>query len=138
MFDKINNLFQFSKDALNLRDFKQTIISSNIANASTPNYHPIDINFAHEINKILNKKTKIKNYSLSLSTTSNKHFTSNQFNINKLKSSVVINNTRPYISNNVVNMDKERIKFIKNTLKYQAQITFLKNEIQNIINAIKG
>lgn len=58
MFNKINKIFDFSQNALNLYAKRQEILSSNIANADTPGYKSIDINFKNELNKTLQRKNK--------------------------------------------------------------------------------
>lgn len=135
MFDKINHLFDFSQQALNLYAKRQEILSSNIANADTPGYKAIDINFKNELKKMLNKCKS--NTCVNLTTTSPYHFHANY------KNNFFVN-TIPVLTNqikkdgNTVNMDRERIEFLNNSLKYQSSLIFLKNEIKNIISIIKG
>ncbi|AEO08128.1 flagellar basal body rod protein FlgB [Buchnera aphidicola] len=135
MFDKINHLFDFSQQALNLYAKRQEILSSNIANVDTPGYKAIDINFKNELNKMLNKYKS--NICVHLKTTSPYHFHT------KYKNNSFVN-TIPVLTNqikkdgNTVNIDRERIEFLNNSLKYQASLIFLKNEIKNIISVIKG
>ncbi|CAL4043200.1 flagellar basal body rod protein FlgB [Buchnera aphidicola] len=134
MFTKINNLFQINKNFLNLMAYRQKIISSNIANAETPNYRPLNINFKNEINNILHNKIN-KKKQIFLKKTSSNHLSlhhMNKFNI------VPDYPIKTFFNKNVIDMNQERISFIENSLKYQSQISFLTYEIKNIMNTILG
>jgi len=133
MFDKINEIFDFNQKALNLYAKRQEILSANIANADTPGYKAIDINFKNEMNKIINKKNK----HIFLKKTSPHHLNSKYENLYLLKTIPVITNQVKQ-DGNTVNMDRERIEFINNSLKYQASLVFIKNEIKNMMHVIKG
>ncbi|AWH90457.1 flagellar basal body rod protein FlgB [Buchnera aphidicola (Melanaphis sacchari)] len=136
MFNQINKLFDFNQSLLNIFSKKQEIISSNIANADTPNYKAVDINFRNEINKIL-KKRKTKIHKITLKKTSPDHLDSKIDNKLELKIEPI--NTKKINSNgNTVDMNRERIEFIKNSLKYEEQIIYLKNEIKNMMRVLKG
>ena len=53
MFSKINQIFDFHQKSLNLYAKRQEILASNIANADTPGYKSVDINYTNELNKII-------------------------------------------------------------------------------------
>ncbi|CAL4322592.1 flagellar basal body rod protein FlgB [Buchnera aphidicola] len=136
MFDKINNLFENSKNFLNLAAYQQKIISSNIANSDTPNYHPLNIDLKKEINTILDNKIR-KQQQISLLKTSTKHFSSNRKN--KVAFNIFSKHYEKLnFKKNNLDINQERIKFIKNALQYQSQINFLTFEIKNITNTILG
>ena len=52
--DSIKKQLTFFGSALNIRNKRNDIIASNIANASTPNYKARDINFLDEFKKVTN------------------------------------------------------------------------------------
>jgi len=133
MFDKINQIFDFNQQALNLYAKRQEILSANIANADTPGYKAVDINFKNEMNKIIKKK----NTHIFLKKTSPYHLNSKFENLILLKT-IPITTNQVKQDGNTVNMDRERIEFINNSLKYQASLVFIKNEIKNMTNVIKG
>lgn len=136
MFDKINNLFETSKDFLNLAAYQQKIISSNIANFDTPNYHPLKVNFKKEINTIIDNKIG-KQKQISLLKTSIKHFASHKKN--KLAFNIFSKNSENFnFKKDNLDINQERIEFIKNALQYQSQISFLTSEIKNVTNTILG
>ncbi|UPT14688.1 flagellar basal body rod protein FlgB [Buchnera aphidicola] len=138
MFEKINNMFNLNQNLLNLYATRSEILSSNIANSETPKYQAMDINFKDAFEKILKEK---KNHSLkiTLKKTSEKHLTQ------KLKrNSVSLFSVKPIktknikINGNTVDMNRERVEFLKNTLKYEENLTFIKNEIRNMMHVLKG
>lgn len=132
MFNKINTLFQFNQNMLNLTAYRQKVISSNIANADVPNYHPLDIDFKDTINNTIQKKKQ-----LTLLKTSMNHLSSN--NINQSEFEIISKNSiKPRSNKNTIDINQERTEFIENALKYQSQISFFNNEIKNIMNAIRG
>jgi len=134
MFDQINNMFQFSKNALNILAYRQKIISANIANADTPHYQALNVDFKNKFNQMVNQNK----HRLHLLNTSNKHLhsliTDTQLNKDTENQTVFIDE----YSNNNVDINQERINFIDNSLKYQAQMAFLNNEIKNIMTVIQG
>ncbi|CAL4322664.1 flagellar basal body rod protein FlgB [Buchnera aphidicola] len=136
MLHEINTLFQLGQCALNIYAKRQEILASNIANADTPGYKAMDIDFKKEIKKII-KKNNMKNIDVKLHKTSPQHF-------NTYKNTQSSLNIIPVISNeikangNTVDMNRERIEFIKNSLKYQSSLIFMNNEIKNIIHVLRG
>ena len=46
---KLDEMFRFSQNALNLHAHRQQLIASNIANADTPGYKARDIDFAQAL-----------------------------------------------------------------------------------------
>ncbi|WAI11536.1 MAG: flagellar basal body rod protein FlgB [Buchnera aphidicola (Macrosiphum albifrons)] len=136
MFDKINQIFDFNQKALSLYSKRQEILSANIANADTPGYKSIDINFTNELSKMLDKKNA-KDTSIFLKKTSPYHLDAKNNSAFLLKTIPVITHQMKE-NGNTVNMDRERIEFINNSLKYQSSLVFIKNEIKNIMHVLKG
>lgn len=128
MFKDLSEEFELNKKILNLRAYQEELISSNIANIDTPGYKSKEINFSYELKKI------IKNHIFTLKTTSKKHLcpikTNNNYNIH-------INFKNPSSNGNTVDMNRERINFLNNSLKYQADIVFFNNKIKNIMHVLQ-
>ncbi|CAL4323409.1 flagellar basal body rod protein FlgB [Buchnera aphidicola] len=133
MFSKINKMLDFNKKILNLYAKRQEILSSNIANSDTPNYKSRDINFKDEINKIIKKNHSM----INLKKTSLHHLSPKKDDYSILQLNF-IKDTKVKSNGNTVNMNRERIEFIKNMLKYEENIVFIKNEIKNIMHVLKG
>lgn len=133
MFSKINKILDFHQNLLNFYSKRGEILSSNIANEETPNYKAMDITFKDEITKAM-KKNEL---SIPLKKTSLRHLNpkKNHFFNFEIKP---IENKKTKLNGNTVDMNRERIEFTKNTLKYEANLVLVKNEIKNILNVLKG
>lgn len=135
MFSKINQIFDFHQKSLNIYAKRQEILASNIANADTPGYKAIDINFSNELKRMLKNNTKNKNITLNKTSPNHLNGKNNNFFSPKIIS-VSTNQKKP--DGNTVNMDRERIEFLNNSLKYQSNLAFMKNEIKNIMRVLQG
>lgn len=121
---------QMKQEILNLRSLEEELIASNIANVNTKNYKSRHINFTNELNKI-KLKNSTKEMFLESKKTSDKHFSFNIQN-NMVQPSIYTSNSNVDQNGNTVNMNQERMKFVKNSLKYQEEIALLNKEIKNI------
>ncbi|BCQ44263.1 hypothetical protein ERHA55_17900 [Erwinia rhapontici] len=79
MLDKLDAALRFNTEALNLRAQRQEILASNIANADTPGYQARDIDFASQMNKVL-EQGRAQGSGLSLAVTSARHIPAEIFN----------------------------------------------------------
>ncbi|QCI22199.1 flagellar basal body rod protein FlgB [Buchnera aphidicola] len=135
MFSKINEMFDFHQKLLNIYSKRQEILASNISNADTPGYKSVDINFNDEFRKII--KNDFNKENITLRKTSPNHLNGNNKNISSPKIiSMMTDQEKP--DGNTVNMDRERIEFLNNSLKYQSDLSFIKHEIKNIVRIIQG
>src|SRR5271156_4030342 len=55
MLDKLDAEFAFGRQALDVRSYRQELLSSNIANADTPGYKARDVDFASTLAGALRK-----------------------------------------------------------------------------------
>lgn len=53
MLDKLDDEFAFNRQALDVRAYRQELLSSNIANADTPGYQARDVDFASALSRSL-------------------------------------------------------------------------------------
>lgn len=134
MINKLDKELNFHHQALSLRVARQELLSSNVANADTPNFKAKDIDFA----SVLNQKLSLipSQNQVNLNTTSPMH-------INSAASGVFGDNIlyrvplQPSADGNTVDMDMERTRFADNAIKYDASITFLNSEFRNISSALQ-
>ena len=126
--ETIKKQLSFFGSALNIRNKRNEIIASNIANAATPNYKARDISFEDEIKK-LDKNGPI-------STTHTKHIVQNSG-----KSIHETSYREPLITSldgNTVELAVEQMQFAENSMRYTTTVNFLNGKINKIISAIKG
>lgn len=134
MVNRLDEAFRFQQTALSLRAARQELLSSNIANADTPDYKAKDINFASALQSALSG-TAAK---LSVSQTSPLHQQGNtegsimgapvQYRIPSQASA----------DGNTVDMDVEKGQFADNALRYEASVKFISDDIKELMQAIQG
>ena len=126
--DSIKKQLTFFGSALNIRNKRNDIIASNIANAATPNYKARDINFLDEFKKVT-KTGEIK-------TTHSNHIPTKNYNISGkafYRDPVIAS-----LDGNTVELSVEQMQFAENTMKYQTTLKFLNGKITKMISAIRG
>ena len=128
MTDSIKQQFEVYSNALRIRNNRNEILASNIANAATPNFKARDLDFDTELKRI----NKIGN----IQTTNNSHFASIQKRIGK--DSVFRLPIHPSLDGNTVEMAVEQMQFSENVMRYQTTLSFLNNKISGLRSAIKG
>ena len=126
--ESIKKQLSFFGSALNIRNRRNDIIASNIANSATPNYKARDISFEDEIKKF-DKNGPIY-------TTHSNHFVQNSG-----KSIHETSYREPLITSldgNTVELAVEQMQFAENSMRYTTTVNFLNGKINKIISAIKG
>lgn len=132
MSGSIDHLFDSHTHALKLRSFRQQLLASNIANADTPHYKAVDIDFAAEMRRAIAGAAAAG----ILTTTHPRHLTgsgTNPFSAQILYRTDVQGN----IDGNTVDMDRERAQFAENALRYEAILRVLNTEIQHLKAALR-
>lgn len=118
------------EQALTFRALRNQVLSSNIANADTPNYKARDLDFATAM------KTA-RHVPLELTRTSDLHKrTAGQSSIGTQTLYRVPQ--QPTLDGNTVEMDVEQAAFAENALHYRASLAFLDGQIRGLRYAIRG
>ena len=126
--DSIKKQLSFFGSALNIRNKRNDIIASNIANAATPNYKARDINFLDEFKKV----TKTGDINITHSN----HIPTKNYNISGkafYRDPVIAS-----LDGNTVELSVEQMQFAENTMKYQTTLKFLNGKITKMLSAIRG
>jgi flagellar basal-body rod protein FlgB len=130
MLDKIAKEFSFQQRALDLRAYRAEVLSSNIANADTPNYKAVDFDFSKALQAGIDGQQK-----LQLARSDTRHLNavgSGGQGIDLQYRHAV----QPSLDGNTVDMDVERGNFADNALKYESTLTFLNKQIGTLNTAI--
>jgi flagellar basal-body rod protein FlgB len=133
MIDKLDSTFRFYQDAANLRAHRQQLIASNIANADTPKYKARDINFSSALQGALAGSSGV----VTLATSVPNHIAppaSAMPDAPLLYRAAV----QGSVDGNTVDMDVERSQFADNAIHYEANLTFISNQIRMMLAAIQG
>jgi len=134
MINKLDKELNFHHQALSLRAARQELLSSNVANADTPNFKAKDIDFASVLRDKLSLTANTAK--VGLITTSSGHI--NAETTGTLGSSLLYRvPLQPSADGNTVDMDMERTRFADNSIKYDASITFITNEFRNLSIAMQ-
>ena len=132
MINKLDKTLNFHQQALGVRAARQELISSNIANADTPNFKAKDVDFAG----VLREKLSVASPATVLTTTSPRHISNRPHD--GINSSVLYRvPLQPSIDGNTVDMDSERTRFADNAIKYDASIAFITAQFRNLTTAIQ-
>lgn len=106
----------FHETALGLRAYRQQLIASNIANADTPNYKAVDIDFQEALRIA---RSAANTPPLTLAATAPGHIpgqTQSSAPPYPLKYHIP---SQPSVDGNTVEMDAERAKFTENAVMYE-------------------
>jgi flagellar basal-body rod protein FlgB len=114
-------------NALTLREKRNDLLASNIANAATPNYKARDIDFAAELQKA--------SASGPMQTSNARHFVSSA---GVARDTLYRDPVNPSLDGNTVELAVEQMQFSENTLRYHASLQFLNRKISGLMSAMRG
>ena len=124
----IESQLKVHSEALGLRSRRNEILSSNIANAGTPNFKAKDLDF----NDLLKNKMGLGEVNI----TENRHF---KTSIGQIEEGVKFRqNVTPSKDGNTVELHVEQMQFSENVMRYQTSLEFLNRKISGLMSAIKG
>ena len=124
------NPFAPHETALRVRALRNRVLSSNIANADTPNYKARDVDFRSALKRAQGSE-------LSLVKTSELH--QDAGNTGRLGADVKYRiPMQPTLDGNTVETDVEQAAFAENAVQYRASLTFLNGRIGSLKYAIRG
>lgn len=136
MLDKLDHELRFQQQALSLLNKRQGILASNIANVDTPGYLARDIDFSHQLKTALKQQREDEaSRPLTLNLTSRVHIPATALMVDYGQLLYRIPD-QPAVDGNTVDMDRERISFVDNNVKYQTSLTILGSQIKNMMSVI--
>jgi flagellar basal-body rod protein FlgB len=141
MIDKLDAEFKFGQEALNLRGYRQSVLSSNIANADTPGYEARDMDFAKTLTSALKKggHAEASKSGLSLVTDNEAHIPAQAQGTvggDFYGQLAYRNPIQQSLDGNTVDLDTERVNFADNALHYETGMTVLTGQIKSMLAAI--
>jgi flagellar basal-body rod protein FlgB len=128
----LDKVFGVSPDVLTVRSRRSELIAANLANADTPHYKAMDLDFGAALSQATNERAPGR-----LQHTS-------QLHLNGLGAAGLGADTRyripsqPSLDGNTVETDREHMAFMDNAIRYQASLNFLDGRIKGLILAIRG
>jgi flagellar basal-body rod protein FlgB len=161
MLDKLDAAFAFARQALDVRSYREALLSSNVANADTPGYKARDVDFASALGVALQKSkgpvvagasedgtapsmepSSDTRSGISMALTQPGHIagdapliaTSDRANnYGPLQYRIPI---QPALDGNTVDLDTERVQFADNTLHFESLLTDVSGQIKSLQAAI--
>jgi flagellar basal-body rod protein FlgB len=155
MLDRLDKEFAFGREALDVRAYRQELLSSNIANADTPGYKARDVEFSSALAGALKQNGAASNgatlkmaqpvsvsTSASMAATAKGHMNGTTTlsasggstdDYGKLAYRVP---SQPSLDGNTVDLDTERVQFADNALHFEAGMTVLSSQIKSMLAAI--
>lgn len=118
MTSPLDAMLSFQTEALKLRSQRQELLAANIANADTPNYKAVDFDFKQAL--------------ADATSTAG---------ANKAPATPTLlyrNPTQSALDGNTVEMDAERAQFADNTVRYEAALKVLNQQIKTMLSALQN
>ena len=116
--------------ALELRTYRAQLLATNIANADTPNYKAVDVDFKTAL-------SKAQSNDLPLNVTNRRQMQANIGEGSKYKIMYRVP-MQPSLDGNTVDTQIEQAAFTRNAVQHQASLMLLNGRIKGILSAIKG
>lgn len=137
MIDRLDQELRFARTALGLRNYRQELLASNIANADTPHFKARDIDFRSALGAALGKGGGDAAGPLEMARTQRGHLGGEGGS----PYGAAVKYRAEYqgaVDGNTVNMDVERSAFAENALHVDALITFINKRFEGMQRAING
>ena len=132
MIGRIDEEIGFMRSALSLHARRQELLAGNIANADTPNYKAVDIDFTKALRAAMGSAKPV-----GLATTTPGHLQGK--NGNPLGAPTLYRQAvQPSIDGNTVDMDVERAQFVDNAIRYQFALDRVSGKFKEIDLALRG
>lgn len=131
IFDGTISLLQKS---LNVRSVQHQVLSSNVANADTPNYKAFEVAVDEELRKLDTGKARIQ-----LARTQSSHLPVGRAEVDRV---TLRNSPAPALSlradGNTVDLDRTMGDLSENTIKYKTSAQLIGMKFKSLLNAIQG
>jgi flagellar basal-body rod protein FlgB len=130
----LDNTLGIHEIALKLRAQRMELLSSNLANADTPNYKARDVDFRSVLAEY---QSNTPTQESTLRTTNARHISGGEGET-LAGDALYRNPLQPSIDGNTVDPQVEKAKFMENALQYQATLSFIDGRIKTLRKAIRG
>jgi flagellar basal-body rod protein FlgB len=135
MLNRLDDMLNFHTQALRIRDQRQQVLASNIANADTPNYKARDLDFKAALQGALQAAPAAG--SATLATTAPGHLAAKP-GLSADAGLLYRTPAQGSVDGNTVDMDAERAAFADNAVHYEFNLTRISQQIKGLLAAIQG
>ena len=134
MLNGLDEFFATRMSALDLRAQRSEMLAANVANADTPNFKARDFDFPSALQSAIGRSaTSVQ--SVVLNRTSPRHLAGGNHGSGTVNLQYR-NPAQSSIDGNTVDLDTELGQFSDNSIRYQADLTFLSNQIRTLQQAV--
>lgn len=120
-------------DALKLREQRSVVLAANMANADTPNYKAVDLDFQSVLKQQISGSDNNK---LRLETTQPGHIAPAKLSLSG--EMLFRNPNQPSLDGNTVEAHVEQAKYAENAVQYQASLRFINGSFADLKTALRG
>lgn len=150
MFDRLTDSIDFHGKALVLRANRQEVISSNIANADTPNFKARDFDFSAALKEAsgaasssVSDRASMPAAEGGLSTVSLARTHAGHQRLGGVGGGggpdlKYVAPEQPSMDGNTVDLNRERAQFSQNAVGYEASLRFINGKMRTTLSAIRG
>lgn len=140
--NKLDAALNFHQTALRVRNQRQELLASNIANADTPQYKARDIDFKSVMQTALQsgpEASSAQTAASQLQQTNSAHLGGSAGSGYASNSDVLFRSVvQGSVDGNTVDMDVERNAYVDNGIRYEASLTMMTGQIKKMLSAITG
>lgn len=111
-----------------LREHRNEVLASNLANAATPHFKARDFNFEEALANATGNGNMMRDDSRHMTASSSGQSGELGYRVP----------VTPSLDGNTVESGVEQMEFAENTLRYQTSLQFLNRRISGLMTAIKG
>lgn len=135
MIDRIGDDFDFYRQAIRVRHYRQEVLAANISNADTPNYKARDFDFAAALREVTSSASlRLPDTRLALTAIGHIPGQAHTPAAVRLQYRQPL---QPSMDGNTVDMDQERVHFADNTLRYQLALSVVSGRIKTMMTALQ-
>jgi flagellar basal-body rod protein FlgB len=135
MLNRLDDLLNFHQQALHIREQRQQVLASNIANADTPNYKARDLDFKAALQGALQGTGAAGG--VTMATTEPGHLAGKP-GMAADANLLYRNPAQGSVDGNTVDMDAERAAFADNAVHYEFNLTRISQQIKSMLSVIQG
>ena len=135
MLNRLDDMLNFHTQALRVRDQRQQVLASNIANADTPHYKARDLDFRTALQGAL--QGALAAGGGALATTAPVHLAGKP-GVAAEAGLLYRTPAQGSVDGNTVDMDAERAAFADNAIHYEFNLNRLSSQIKGLLSVIQG
>jgi flagellar basal-body rod protein FlgB len=127
--------------AMSLRMARHGLLAANIANAETPNYRAVDIDFKATMARLIEKMERGKAPAMEIQTSDPRHFTLEEVRSGKNREGIVFaagDDLSVTNDNNSVNLEEQLARMQSNAMLYNALSQILRGKLSGMKGLIES